>query len=224
MTYRYDFRDGHAFDSTGVDLGKIAGMYRDTTTGEPSFLRTASGYYLPFEGSTTRGRDLHCAALRSHIDAAPPVADPARITPDEQAALLRHYGLEGPIVAAGASGLGEPRHKPATDKPAESPHVSEAAEVADNPVEAEQANEAPETELTEEVAGAAEDPVRDLHGRIVYSGNPGRPSEHGIPVAEGNPGIPSTHVLDEVEVATPGIPTHHPVVVGGANPGPALIA
>lgn len=208
MKYSYDFRDGHAFDSAGVDLGKIAGMYRDTTTGEPSFLRTASGCYLPFEGSTIHGHDLHSAATRSHINAAPPVADPARITPAEQAALLRHYELDGPIVTAGASGLGLPRQEPAADGPVNAPRAADVVDDAEA-ANATDTHAASESELTKgEDAGVAEVGKSEEHGPVVYSGNPGCPSEHGIPVAEGNPGIPSDH----------------PVVVGDANPGPSLIA
>ncbi|MDO5723257.1 MAG: hypothetical protein Q4P33_02500 [Flaviflexus sp.] len=127
MVYRYDFRGGHAFDSEGVDLGELAGMYRDTITGEPSFLRTAAGSYLPLEGSTVEGANLHCAWSASHIDSAPPVASPTTITTTEQAALRAHYGLDGEIAPAGTSGLAT---KPAASDSDEASPTDEATNEA----------------------------------------------------------------------------------------------
>ncbi len=90
-----------AYDRDGDKLGSVKEVYINDTTGQPDFVEVGHGLFglssslVPLRGHRLEGEDLKLAFTKDRIKDAPDVSDDAHLTPSDQEAIYRHYGLEG---------------------------------------------------------------------------------------------------------------------------------
>lgn len=90
-----------AFDSKGDKVGKVDQLFLDERTGEPTFIAVNTGLFgmssslVPLEGATVNGDEVRLAHVKDVITDAPSIADSDEgLTPEQEAKLYAHYGLE----------------------------------------------------------------------------------------------------------------------------------
>lgn len=99
-------------DADGDKIGTIDEVYVDEQTGEPQMLAVTTGLFgtrssfVPLAGSTAAGDDLQTPYAKSQVKDAPNIDVDGALSPDEEDALYRHYGLTPPV--AGTPTVGDP--------------------------------------------------------------------------------------------------------------------
>lgn len=94
----------------GDKIGKIADVYVDQATGQPEWLAVGTGLFgtkvsfVPLRGATPQGDDVKVPFSKDQVKGAPSAEPDGELSPDEEARLYRHYGLEY-SQAASPSGL-----------------------------------------------------------------------------------------------------------------------
>lgn len=90
-----------AYDNTGDKLGSVKEVFVDDASGQPTFVEVSHGLFglssslVPLKGHRFDGTDLTLAFAKDRVKDAPNVDADAVLTPEEQAEVYRHYGLEG---------------------------------------------------------------------------------------------------------------------------------
>ena len=107
---------GTAYDADGGKLGTVEHFFVDDRTGTPSWVAVTTGLFgtrtslVPVQSAALEGGRLVLPVTRDAVRSAPEVGDGAHLSPDDEARLRRHYGLEvagtgEPAWTAGAGGL-----------------------------------------------------------------------------------------------------------------------
>ncbi len=85
----------------GDKVGTVGVVYLDDADDRPSWVTVHTGLFgtresfVPLEGASVQGRDLVVAYPRDLIRHAPSVDRDGHLSPEDEAALYRHYGLRG---------------------------------------------------------------------------------------------------------------------------------
>lgn len=85
----------------GDKVGTVGVVYLDDADDRPSWVTVHTGLFgtresfVPLEGAFVQGRDLVVAYPRDLIRHAPSVDRDGHLSPEDEAALYRHYGLRG---------------------------------------------------------------------------------------------------------------------------------
>ena len=89
-----------AFDKDGDKLGDVKQVFTNDATGQPDFIEVAHGLFglgsslVPLRGHRLDDEGLHLAFSKDRIKDAPDLADAGHLTPEDQDALYRHYGVD----------------------------------------------------------------------------------------------------------------------------------
>jgi stress response protein YsnF len=100
-----------AYDADGDKLGTVEHFFVDDRTGEPSWVALMTGLFgtrtsiVPVQSAGFADGRLVLPVTRDAVRAAPDVGRGGHLSPDDEAQLRRHYGLE-------AAGTGEPAQAP----------------------------------------------------------------------------------------------------------------
>jgi stress response protein YsnF len=100
-----------AYDADGDKLGTVEHFFVDDRTGEPSWVALMTGLFgtrtsiVPVQSAGFADGRLVLPVTRDAVRAAPDVGRGGHLSPDDEAQLRRHYGLE-------AGGTGEPAGTP----------------------------------------------------------------------------------------------------------------
>jgi hypothetical protein len=95
-----------AYDSAGSKIGKIKSLYLDEHTAQPVWATVHGGLFglshsvVPVAGAHAQGDSITVPVTKDAVKAAPSVDAGARINPQEEAQLLRHYHLRRPTDPA----------------------------------------------------------------------------------------------------------------------------
>jgi uncharacterized protein (TIGR02271 family) len=90
---------GTVTDSHGDKIGKVGQVYLDDQTGEPDWVTVNTGLFgtsesfVPLQGATVEGDALRVAYTKAQVKDAPRVDVDGHLSPDEEQALYRHYGM-----------------------------------------------------------------------------------------------------------------------------------
>jgi PRC-barrel domain len=96
-----DRRGDDLFDGDGDKIGPIEEMYLDADTDEPAWAVVQTGLlgtkriFVPLRDATEDENGVTVPYAKATVKDAPPVQHDGAISKDEEAALLRHYGLPG---------------------------------------------------------------------------------------------------------------------------------
>lgn len=99
MTDAYDWRERTVLDSQGEKLGTIGQLYPEPETGPPEWalldtdLFGAGSTFVPMATARTVGEDVQVQVTEDQVRAAPAVEGSRELLPEQEMALLRHYGL-----------------------------------------------------------------------------------------------------------------------------------
>ena len=105
-------------DDTGDKIGKVVTFYIDEQTEQPQWIAVTTGLlgnrisFVPLQGATAHGDELRVPFSKAQVKDAPNVEPDGHLSPDEEAMLYRHYGLE--YSEAGAD-TGHDTSGPTTD-------------------------------------------------------------------------------------------------------------
>ena len=95
-----ELRGSEVVDRDGDKIGKLEEIYLDQQTGKPEWalvktgLFGSAGTFVPLEGATPEDDGLRVPFVKSHVKDAPNMDADGQLSPDEEATLYRHYGLE----------------------------------------------------------------------------------------------------------------------------------
>ncbi len=108
--------DGDLLDADGKKVGKIEDIYLDNDTQEPEWALVHTGllgrklHYVPLTGATVADGSLQTAYAEDQIKDAPNIEPDKELSPEEEAELYQHYGVDA-----------EPRVLQASDAPTAAP-------------------------------------------------------------------------------------------------------
>ena len=89
-----------AYDRDGDKIGKVGQVYFDDDTDQPRWITVNTGFFgtsenfVPVQGAEATGDRLTVAYDKATVKDAPNIAEDGHLTPEEEAALYRHYGLD----------------------------------------------------------------------------------------------------------------------------------
>jgi uncharacterized protein (TIGR02271 family) len=107
--------------SDGEKLGTIAEIYLDTRTDRPEWALINTGLFgtkhsfVPIQNADTRDEGLHVPFDKATVKDAPKVEPDGELSPQEEAELYRHYGLDYAEGSSGAGGTAD-RHAATTNR------------------------------------------------------------------------------------------------------------
>jgi uncharacterized protein (TIGR02271 family) len=115
------------YDQQGEKVGKVAQVYLDGTTDQPTWVTVQTGLFgtkesfVPLHRAEMSGGDLRVAVAKETVKEAPRIDADGELPPREEAELYRHYGLaRGSGQRAGSSGrdakTGMPTGAPTGDR------------------------------------------------------------------------------------------------------------
>ncbi|WP_298459861.1 DUF2382 domain-containing protein [uncultured Cellulomonas sp.] len=97
----------------GSRIGAMGEVFLDTVSGEPAWVTVHTGLlgraesFVPLIGAVTRGDEIHVPYSKDDVKHAPrPESAGGRLSPDEERALYRHYGLVHDDEVEGADDRG----------------------------------------------------------------------------------------------------------------------
>jgi stress response protein YsnF len=140
---------GTAYDADGGKLGTVEHFFVDDRTGTPSWLAITTGLFgsrtslVPVQSAALAEGRLVLPVTKDAVRSAPEVGESGHLSPDDEARLRRHYGLEPagtgePAWTADATGLTPAGAAPAEDQGDgertgrhAAPEASEASEASD---------------------------------------------------------------------------------------------
>jgi stress response protein YsnF len=122
---------GTAYDADGGKLGTVEHFFVDDRTGTPSWVAVTTGLFgtrtslVPAQSAALEDGRLVLPVTKDAVRSAPEVGEGGHLSPDDEARLRRHYGLEvagtgEPAWTADSTGL-----TPAGAAPAEDEDVDE---------------------------------------------------------------------------------------------------
>jgi hypothetical protein len=118
-----NWRGRDMIDQNGHAVGVITGLYVDEATGRPEWATVKSGLFshqvtfVPLTQAAPHGLRVQVPYTQAHIHEAPTIDPDGHLSPDEEARLYQHYGLDyGPVGTPGSSGADSEFIAPATDK------------------------------------------------------------------------------------------------------------
>ncbi len=88
-----------AWDSKGKKLGVVNDVHLEKESGIPAWVTVSLGllnsrkHYVPLANSRFEGDALHLAWTKSEITESPSAASSIELSPEEESALIDHYGL-----------------------------------------------------------------------------------------------------------------------------------
>jgi uncharacterized protein (TIGR02271 family) len=91
--------NGNVIDSDGDKVGSVGQVYVDDQTGQPAWVTVKTGLFgtketfVPISQVETQGEDIRVPFDKDTIKAAPSIDVDQHLSPEEEAALYRHYGL-----------------------------------------------------------------------------------------------------------------------------------
>jgi uncharacterized protein (TIGR02271 family) len=90
---------GHTvIDRDGHKIGEIVDLYADDATGQPAWIAAKMGRsnvsFVPLAGATASGDNMQVPYSSSQVADAPNAAPDGHLSPDEEAQLYRHYGMD----------------------------------------------------------------------------------------------------------------------------------
>ncbi len=94
------WRGRNAVDSDGDKIGTIHEIYMDTETGEPEWLAVKTGLFgskvtfIPIAKARDDGIGVRVPYDKQHVTDAPDVDADGELSPEEEARLCRHYGVD----------------------------------------------------------------------------------------------------------------------------------
>lgn len=100
MTDAYDWRQRTILDARGEKIGVIEAVYRDLETDQPAWALVHVGTlrgrstFVPVGGAHPAGEDVQVQVEKGQVDDAPPMDVESTLSPDDEAELRRHYGVE----------------------------------------------------------------------------------------------------------------------------------
>ncbi|WP_104180462.1 PRC and DUF2382 domain-containing protein [Arthrobacter sp. B0490] len=89
----------------GDKVGSIGEVFLDDATDTPTWVTVHTGLFgtkesfVPLEGATVRGGELVVAYPRDLIRHAPSTERDGHLSPEDESALFRHYGLQAPATS-----------------------------------------------------------------------------------------------------------------------------
>jgi uncharacterized protein (TIGR02271 family) len=89
-----------AYDRDGDKIGKVGQVYYDDDTDQPRWVTVNTGFFgtsesfVPVQGMEMGGDRLTVAYDKATVKDAPNIAEDGHLSPEEEAALYRHYGLD----------------------------------------------------------------------------------------------------------------------------------
>jgi len=98
---------GTAYDADGGKLGTVEHFFVDDRTGTPSWVAVTTGLFgtrtslVPVQSAALEDGRLVLPVTKDAVRSAPEVGEGGHLSPDDEARLRRHYGLE-------VAGTGEP--------------------------------------------------------------------------------------------------------------------
>jgi stress response protein YsnF len=98
---------GTAYDADGSKLGTVEHFFVDDRTGTPSWVAVTTGLFgtrtslVPVQSAALEDGRLVLPVTKDAVRSAPEVGEGGHLSPDDEARLRRHYGLE-------VAGTGEP--------------------------------------------------------------------------------------------------------------------
>ena len=101
-----------AYDNTGEKVGKVAQIYTDDATGEPTWVTVSTGLFglsesfAPLTDASFDGEDLRLSHDKAKIKDAPRVEGDQSLSRDDEAALYKYYGLDYGTGGDGTGSLG----------------------------------------------------------------------------------------------------------------------
>ena len=220
-------------DRNGTTVGTISEFYLDRETGFPTWALVDTGLFgsnqtfVPLVHATELDDGLQVPYEKRHIKDAPRVDLHDELTPDEEATLFAHYGVEYQPSAASGGGEGsEPEGVPDEPGsvegpgpvPAEPGSVDSPAGVPGEPGSVEGPGPVPaEPGSVEGPGGGPDEPASVVEGTV-----PSEPGSEGPETAPGEPRtvahrgtgpVAGTAAADEVTQVTPGgfglVAAHH---------------
>ena len=96
-----DLRDRKVIDPDGDKIGSVFDVYIDNDTDQPEWLAVTTGLFgtkvsfVPLADASFVGDDLQVPYAKSLVKDAPKAEADGRLSPEEEAALYRHYGRAG---------------------------------------------------------------------------------------------------------------------------------
>ncbi len=103
-------RRGAVFTDRSEKVGSIGEVYLDDSTGGPAWVTVHTGLFgtreslVPLRGAAVEGDHLVVAVDRDLIRHAPSVERDGHLSPEDEAALYRHYELQPPASTATSAG------------------------------------------------------------------------------------------------------------------------
>jgi len=118
---------GTAYDADGGKLGTVEHFFVDDRTGTPSWVAVTTGLFgtrtslVPVQSAALEDGRLVLPVTKDAVRSAPEVGEGGHLSPDDEARLRRHYGLEvagtgEPAWTADSSGLTPAGAAPAEDE------------------------------------------------------------------------------------------------------------
>ncbi len=119
-----NWRGRDLIDQDGHAVGVITDLYVDDETGRPEWAAVRSALFssrvtfVPLAQAAAHGLRVQVPYSQAHIHEAPAIDPDGHLSPEEEARLFQHYGLEyGPFVTGiGPSGADSEFIAPTTDK------------------------------------------------------------------------------------------------------------
>ncbi|MDQ3353936.1 MAG: PRC and DUF2382 domain-containing protein [Actinomycetota bacterium] len=108
-------------DAEGSKVGKIEDIYLDNETQEPEWALVHTGllgrklHYVPLRDASLSDDSLQAAYVESQIKEAPSIDPDVELSPEEEADLYQHYGVEAEPRVLHAGDAGEAEQPVASD-------------------------------------------------------------------------------------------------------------
>ena len=89
------------YDKTGEKVGSLSQIYLDDATGQPSWATVNTGLFgmsesfVPLEGASARGEDLHVGYTKDQIKDAPGIDEDHHLEPGDEDRLYEYYAMHG---------------------------------------------------------------------------------------------------------------------------------
>ena len=111
------------YDKTGEKVGSLSQIYLDDSTGEPSWATVNTGLFgmsesfVPLEGASARGEDLHVGYTKDQIKDAPGIDEDHHLEPGDEDRLYEYYAMhgDGRTEARSSEHLGQDTDRVGTD-------------------------------------------------------------------------------------------------------------
>jgi uncharacterized protein (TIGR02271 family) len=117
-----ELRGAEVSDRDGDKIGKLEEIYLDQETGKPEWALVKTGLFgsastfVPLSGATQDDDGLRVPYEKSRVKDAPNMEADGQLSPEEEARLYRHYGLDYGAGSGDAGDTGHDTSGPNTDE------------------------------------------------------------------------------------------------------------